>query len=292
MYLIKFIALCFGGAFIGASLFHMRFEKTIALFLMGIMVVLYQAYILDIVQICSIGIMAGMVVGGIFGIVRVVQNKNWKSVLNKLFTPMAITYIIILCMIWYIVRFNRVGLIDELHLWAALPKILFFEKGRQQLTASMLLGYNDYIPGMPLFLYFLEFVNGSFSEALLYFGYTAIGNIVLMNGMFEKFKSWRRWYLIPGVSVTVFLLPLMYYNNLFHDYTIYYKSIHVDAALGIFVAYATWLLGKKGWKQTGDALCFSLSLTVIVLLKSSGIMFMAIIGLGAFFYVVIRDQKY
>lgn len=64
MYLIKFIFLCFGAAFIGASLFRLRFEKSLAIFLLGIIVTLYQAYILNIVSICSTGIIAGMVVGG------------------------------------------------------------------------------------------------------------------------------------------------------------------------------------------------------------------------------------
>lgn len=39
--------------------------------------------------------------------------------------------------------------------------------------------------------------------------------------------------------------------NWFYDHTIYYKSLHVDMILGIFVGYVTWLLTKKpGKKQT------------------------------------------
>lgn len=292
MYLIKFIFLCFGAAFIGASLFRLRFEKSLAIFLLGIIVTLYQAYILNIVSICSTGIIAGMVVGGGSGITKIIRDKTLKETMKKVFTPLAVSYVITLCIIWYVVRFNQVRLIDELHLWGALPKILFFEKGKQQLTDSLLLAYNDYIPGMPLFLYFLGFINGSFKEALLYFGYAAVGAILLMGGMFEKLSSYKRWYFIPVASVITFFLPLMYYNNIFNDHAVYYKSLHVDAALGIFAAYATWKLSKRCWRETAGAVCFSLSLTVIVLLKSSGIMYVAIIGFAAFFYIAIKDKKY
>lgn len=292
MYLIKFILLCFGGAFIGASLFRLRFEKSLPIFLMGIMVILYQAYVLNIVYICSIGIIVGMVIGGVLGTVKTVRDKSWKEVLLRVFTPLSVSCVITLFVIWYVVRFNRVCLIDELHLWGVLPKILFYEKGQQQFTDSLMLAFKDYIPGMSLFLYFLEFINGSFKEALLYFGYAAIGSILLMDGMFEKLNSFRKWYLIPVTGIITFLLPLMYYNNIFNDHAIYYKSLHIDAALGIFVAYATWVLSRKGWRESAGAICFSLSLTTVVLLKSSGIVFAAIIGISALLYIAVRDKKY
>lgn len=292
MYLVKFILLCFGGAFIGASLFRLKFEKSIIILLMGITVILYQAYILDAVYICSVGIVSGMVIGGVSGIIKMIREKTWRDIMEKVFSPLSVSYVTALALIWYIVRFNQVSLIDELHLWGALPKILFSLKGKQQLTDSLLLGYNDYIPGMPLFLYFLEFVNGSFKEALLYFGYAAFGNILLLEGIFEKLDSYKKWYYIPVASITTCLLPLMFYNNLFNDHAIYYKSLHIDAVLGLFIAYATWLLGRKSWEKMENAVCFSLSLTMIILLKSSGILFAAIIGTAAFFNVVLKDKKY
>lgn len=292
MYFIKFILLCFGVAFIGASLFKLRFEKSITIFFLGTIVILYQAYILNIVYICTLGIVCGIVIGGIVGIIKLFRDRSWKKSLERIICPISISYVLVLCIIWYLVRFNQVSLIDELHLWGALPKILYFEKGRQQLTNSLLLSYNDYIPGMPLFLYFLEFINGSFKEALLYFGYTALGSILLLGGMFEKLNSYKRWYFIPAAGVIVCLLPLMFYNNIYNDHTIYYKSLHVDMILGIFAGYATWLLAKKAWQKTADMICMILALTVLALLKSSGIMFAVLVGVAGFFYICLKDKAY
>lgn len=292
MYVIKFILLCLGVAFTGASLFQIKYEKSVVLFFMGLIVILHQAYIFDMVYVCSIGIVMAIGMGGVLGIVKTNREKSWKTILKSVFDPVFVSYVIALSVIWYIVRLNQVHLIDELHLWGALPKILFFENGRQQLTDSLLLTYNNYMPGMPLFLYFLEFVNGSFKEALLYFGYTALGSMILMEGFSGKLTSFRKWYLIPGISIAVCLLPLMFYNNIYNDHAIYFKSIHVDAVLGIFVGYATWLLAKKSWQNLWDLICFLLALSVIVLLKASGIMFAAIIGTAASFHIIIKDRQH
>lgn len=86
MYLLKIILLCFGGAFIGASLFQLRFEKSIAILFMSVMIILYQAYIFDIVSICSIGIVAGIGVGGGW-VYYSCPKKGMEKCLEKGFLP-------------------------------------------------------------------------------------------------------------------------------------------------------------------------------------------------------------
>lgn len=94
--------------------------------------------------------------------------------------------------------------------------------------------------------------------------------------------------LISGIF---YLLPLTFYNSLYNDYAIYYKSIHVDAILGIAVGYATWLFACKPWRSRYKTIQFALSLSFLVLVKSSGIVFAGILLASTFLYLFIYERN-
>lgn len=284
MYLLWYCFMCIGIAFIMASFFEQKFEMAIITAHCAIISVLFIFYVLNILNIGFYLVCSLFGIGVFCGIYKSIRFNKVKSTLKLVWRPAAMIYFMLLFFVYLTVRMNTVNLIDELHLWGALPKILFIQNGRLQLENTMLLGFQDYIPGMSLWLFFLERLNGQFSEALLYFGYAALGGAMLLP-MCERISDYKKWYVVPIISIIMYLLPLTFYNSIYNDWSIYYKSLHVDAILGLTLCYVTWILQKKPWKSLISMTQFSLGLTILVLIKSSGIVFAIILTVSMLFYL-------
>lgn len=193
MYLIWYIIFCLVLAFIMASLFGKKFENSVITGQLSLIVMLYIFYLLDILHPGVYAICLLIAVCSFYGLYKVIKERRIVDTIKLIARPAAVIYVILLCLIYYTVRSNTVNLIDELHLWAALPKILATQQGKLQLKEAMLLGYTDYVPGMPLYLYFLMRVNRAISEPLMYFGYAALGGAMLLP-MCGKIENYRKWY--------------------------------------------------------------------------------------------------
>ena len=82
-----------------------------------------------------------------------------KEILKNLFTPGLLIYSLCFILIYFITRNNDVLLWDELRLWGAYPKILFYD-GSLQLDgdAQLINIMRSYNPGMPLFLFYVNII--------------------------------------------------------------------------------------------------------------------------------------
>lgn len=289
MFLLKYFVFCMLLAFVMASVWKRKFEDAIVIGQFWIITSLFLCYVLDILYIGFYIVCLLIVVGSVFGCYYVIKKRNVKEVIRLCIRPSTIVYFALLCMIYYTVRANKVALIDELHLWAALPKILVFQHGHMQLQNSFMLAYSDYIPGMPLYLYFLERLNRCFTEPILYFGYVALGGAMLLK-VLSKWDNFKKWYLLPIVAVILYLVPLTFYNNLYNDHAIYYMSLHVDPILGITVGFTTWLALQNPWTKLSSMIQFSLSLIFLTLLKSSGIVFSLILIIFTIVFIYKYDK--
>lgn len=289
MYLIWYCLFCINIAFVMAAIFKKKFEESIATVQLGIIVLLYFFYVLDFLAIGFWIICLLFTLTTVYAAIKIIKSHRLNNALRLVFRPSAVIYVLLLSLVYLTVRGNTVKLIDELHLWAALPKILFYHGGKLQLKESMLLGYQHYIPGVSLYLYFLERINVVFSEPLLYFGYASLGAAMLLP-MSGKVLSFRKWYFIPIITMVLYWVPLVFYNAVYNDLTIYYKSIHVDPILGITVGYGTWLLAQKPWSSIFNVIRFSLCCSFVVLIKSSGIAFVVIWLLSTILYLFIYER--
>lgn len=287
MILVKTVLFCLIVGIIFGSLFNRKFEEAIVPSYIGIMVILYIFYILNILTIGYVCLIAGIGVLFLIALYRVYREKTFLQLLLKMITPAFIVYAVVLTFIWKTTVHNTVRLIDELHLWAALPKILYYDGSLQMGSDILLLGYVDYIPGMPVLLYFFQKMNGEFAEKVLYFAYGSVGVSMMLPAL--KKLTWKQWYMIFPASVIIYMLPLTFYNTIYNDYTIFYKSIHVDPILGIALGFSAWLLMEKPWESVFDTIVFALSLSILVLLKSSGIAFVLV--LLFFLWIGIGSEK-
>lgn len=290
MYLVKYCLFCLVIAIVMAVVFKRKFEEAVITVQLGIITLLYVFYVLDILEIGFYFICIALLLSVIWAVYTAIRYHRVRETLKLVVNPALIVYFMLLFLIYLTVRGNSVSLIDELHLWGGMPKILFYQKGKLQLKEAMLLGYADYIPGMPLYLYFLEKLNGTFQEALLYFGYAALGAAMMLQ-MCGRIRSFKKWYGFPVIIVVMYLLPLTFFNSIYNDYAIYYKSLHVDAILALTVGYAAWLLVQKPWKCIFDTITYSLSLAFLVLLKSSGIAFAMILIVSMLLYIFVYERQ-
>lgn len=285
MYLIKYIMFCLVIAFTMASLFKKKFEESIITVQLGIIAFLYLFYVFDILNFGFYVMCFIITLAFFYAIYKMIKLRKADDVIRLAFRPATFIYFGLLLLIYLTIKGNTVCLIDELHLWGALPKILYYHEGKLQLKESMMLGFTDYIPGMPLYLYFLEHMTGQFKEALLYFGYAALGAAMLLP-MCKNMSSCKKWYTFPIIIGILYLTPLTFYNAIFSDYAVYYNSLHIDALVGITTGYSVWLFTQMPWKSIFHTINFSLCLTFLVLLKSSGIVFVGILLIIILFYLL------
>lgn len=290
MYLIWYLLFCLLISYVMASILKKNFEECIITVHLGIIIILYFFYLFDILKIGFYIVYIGFALAFVYSIYLNKKYHKLKDTITLMFRPSMLIYFILLFIIYFTVKNNIVSLIDELHLWGVYPKILMHQNGASQLKNSLLLGYNEYIPGVPLYLFFLECSNGSFNESILYFGYAALSSAMMLPSL-SKISNFKKWFLFPIIISVFYFYPLAFFNTLSNDCSIFYRSIHVDPILGITAGYGTWLLIQKPWKNKFQMLNFSFCLSFLVLIKLPGIIFSGILIISIILFVFFYEKN-
>ena len=262
------------------SFYNKRFEETFAITLGGIIVFLYLFYILNLL-VLGYYLLLTIILGlGIYSIYRFIKADNKKEILSNYFTPGFLIYTICFIVIYILVN-NRVVLFwDELRLWGAYPKILYYDGSLQLGDGSKLIGMmQSYEPGMPLFQFFFTKTAFAFKESYLFLSY----GLLCLSTMLPMTKklSFKKWYLIPVFVLILLLVPLFLANSFFDGVT-YYHTLFIEPALGLFFGYTIYLSMQKMDTKIDKAV-FYLSLLTLVLLKDTGIIFALTACLSYFF---------
>ncbi len=287
MYLLWFIAICIITAYIFEIYFKMDFADSIGISQLGIIVILFICYVIDILQLGIILIGITYISSFVFALVMCRRQGNLSLVTKSIFKGPFLAYIIFLSVVYFVVRTNAVTRGDDLCYWASLPKVLFQYNGALQLNNGFQTHCVDYVPAMPLYMYFLQKINGFFDDGILFFGYAALtGALLLPAG-----KKFHNWGGIIGLSITLWLIPLFFYSTGTNDSAIFYRSLYVDPVLGISVGCFIWLFMKAPWKRLSSWIQFILYACFISLLKSSGIAFVFIAILVLIIYLTLYEKK-
>lgn len=258
------------------TLFNKKYEESLPINVIGIMIFLYIFYILDLLNIGFIILSIITILIYLYYLYRIIRmdRVKRKDVLRNLFTPGLLIYSLCFILIYLITRNNEVLLWDELRLWGAYPKILFYD-GSLQLDgdAQLINTMRSYNPGMPLFLFYVTRVFGAFNENLLFFGYAIFG-LSLLAPVLRNVK-WKEWYYIPFWVVGIILFPLLFANSN-NDLLIYYFTLFIEPALGIIFGYSMYLTFNSVLNDKFKYLLFIMVVSGAVLLKDTGILFSVI----------------
>ncbi len=288
--ILPFLALSSGSIF--GTLFKKRYEETLPLTIMLIPIILYIFYIFNILTIGFYIIIVAII--GMYGcfIYKFLKKskEERQEILKNIFTPGLLVFVIVFLAIYFITSKNEVLLCDELRLWGAYPKILFYD-GSLQLGANATLPeiMQSYEPGMPLFQYFYEKCFGIFTESGLFLAYALVGLAPLI--AISKKITWKKWELIPIYSTILIILPLALGNSLLDSLT-YYYTLYIDPMLGIYFGYTLYLTTQKD-KTKFNYLLFLVGISLLVLLKDTGLLF-AIFSIIAFTInelIILKNYK-
>ena len=276
------LILMFSGSVFCAVFLKKQFEESMPVSIMSIVTILYFFYCFNCLKI-GYYIVVVLCVLSYFSLLYLLYKQGIKEtyryIYKYLITP-GFCVFLILCFIFYIVtRENIVCLLDELRLWAAYPKILFFTDALQLGDDALLYQYmKSYPPGMPLFVYFFEKAGGIFSEAHIFFAYAIFGASIFLPAL--KKVTWKQAWAVLPLSLAIFFIPLFFYNS-YNDLGDYYKSLYIDPVLGMMLAYDIYLITKNCFSTSFNTYRFTIALIVTILIKDTGTMFAIISFIGA-----------
>lgn len=276
-FILLFIFIISGSVFL--SLFDKKFQNTIPVTTCFIVVYLYLFYIFNLLNAGIITLCIFIVFLYGFFIYKFLVSKDKSSILNNIFTPGFLVFTICFILIYFITKDSLIYLWDELRLWGAYPKLLYFDSNIQLGIYSKLLNsMQSYEPGMPLFQVFLSKLLFRFKESDLFFSY-CIFVLSLLCPMTNKL-TWKKWYFIPIMVVLFLFLPLAFSNSQF-DHLTYYKTLFIEPILAISFAYCMFLSFDKN-KDLINFICFIISVSCLTLMKDTGILFAFFASLSYF----------
>ncbi len=279
-----FLALSSGSIF--ASLYGKRYEEILPITMMSSILILYLFYIFNILFIGLYLIWAIMLCMYIYFGYKFIKEdkKERKQILKNIFTPAFVIFILCFIII-AILTYNRRALLwDELRLWAAYPKILYYDGDKATLLNIM----QSYEPGMPLFQYFFTKTAGVFKESYLFLSYAILGLAVFMPIL--KKLEWKKWYLIPIFIFILIMLPLSLANSN-HDSLTYYYTLFIEPMLGLFFAYTLYLSTQDIKDDKLNLLTFILGVITLSLLKDTGILFAIFSSLSFILINLMKKDK-
>lgn len=235
--------------------------------------VLYLFYIFNVLRfgMYFLGLMflLLLIAGGrkVFNADRALRFNQVKSKI----TPAFVVFFLGCVATYWLIRYERVNLWDELRLWGAFPKILHYTHELQMgENVFSFVSMQSYPPFMPLFIYLLTGFTADFSEAAIFWGY-AIFVLSILIHLFDGLR-WRHWaWIVPSTFIAI-LVPCVFYIN-GGDGAFFYRSLFIDSILGIVVGYLFFQATKPNTMGTYETVTLLLSVFVVTALKDSGAMF-------------------
>lgn len=278
------------GSFFGACILKQKFEEILPFTLIGIIFILYPFYIINKLKIGYITVLVMCTIIYVISIYYIIKQKNLNDSIKRFFTPGTAVFAIILLAIYVLTRGRYVILWDELRLWAAVPKVLFctdtLQFGKDAIIYKQM---QYYPPALSLLQYFWFKTMGDFAESQLFLVYAMLVASLFMP-MLKKMSNKYIWFA-PVVAFFVIILPLTLNNNGNDDLNDYYASLFIDPALGVFLAFGLYLAYKDPIKNIISTIGFIFTLSAIMLLKNSGVMFVIIILIAAFVFYKINLKE-
>ena len=277
-------------AFMLAIKYQCSMAETIPVSYMLLTLVLYFFYLLNILLYGYYFVLVAILGGGILTLASLKKKSTIRESLKKVYSPILIVFLIALIATYWYTSGNLIRLWDEQRLWGAYPKALWY-------TSELQLGKNSwlyemesgYIPGMPIFVYFFEKSLSSFRENIVFFAYS-FWILGLFLPAFHKIRKKR--HLAIALLLMLFT-PVLFFNS-GNDTGNYYRSIFIEPALGMTLAYLVYSMTQKRHSAQFEVLNLCLTSGAIILLKDIGILFSMIVVMGVLGMQLLkkREERY
>jgi hypothetical protein len=213
------------------------------------------------------------------------KSHEKKQILTEFISTGCIIFYTSFFILFLLVRNNVIMHYDELRLWGAYPKIMFYKKLLPQFTGDLFYfpgvasQMDSYPPGIMLVQYLFLSFNKVFEDYILFFGYY-IFYCSLLAVAFERMKRTITSIIIGIVVIFVFII--VYYQFMDSD-VISYMTLYIDPLLGVLFGYTLVIIAFRN--EIGKSWLIQLIFAniTLVLLKQYGII---LAGLSCAFYLV------
>ena len=285
MYLILFLILS-SGSVIGSTFLKKRYEEMLPLTVFSIMLIMFIFFLFNKLVFGLYFIYLLCTFLYLFSIYYIIKNADKrKDILKRFFSPGFLIFILSAITIFIITKDFFVALCDELRLWAAYPKALYYYNDTD--LYHVLGNMQGRIPGMPVFMYFITKTLGVFKDSILFLSYGIVSLSIFLP--LAKKVTWKKWYLVILLSILFIFFPLAFANNNF-DYISYYRTLFIDPILGLIFGYSIYLV-YKGFKEKTDYITFIVVICSMCLIKEIGMMLSLISAILFMYFSIINRKK-
>ena len=204
----------------------------------------------------------------LLALLRTARKKGWRALAENLFTPGFFLFVLFQLVFAFCNYGRLLAHTDEFSHWGDIVKVLF-QLGTFGTIPEADSLFGSYPPGMALMQYFLQRLNGSFSEWLLYYAYQVFG-VTLFMPLCRRVKAG-----LPGIlmfAAGVFFAPLLFFPE-------YYQTILIDGFLGLLAGAGVCHLAWGDRKDPVRLLTLCLMVFLLVLTKDAGLLFAMVMAL-------------
>ncbi len=259
-------------------------EECLPIIFMGTIVVLYVFYCMNFLHVGRFFVYAALLELIIMGAILIFKSEELKkNFFNDYFTIPIALFIFLSIAIIIFAHNLRPNLWDELRLWAAEPKAMFYI-GKLQIGNDAVLypEMQSYPPAMSLLAYFFISLSGKYFEATPFISMAIFGFALIISAL--KNITWKMWQIIAFFAAIIILMPCILTigsSEMGGDWAYYYLTLFIDMILGTLVGFGLFLAVKNPFENWFSTVRFSLALFVMPCIKNTGALFATIIFLVA-----------
>lgn len=259
-------------------------EECLPIVFLGTIVVLYIFYCLNFLHIGRFFVYAALAELIVMGAILLFKSDEIKKKFFKDYFTIALAIFIGLSIAILIFAHNlRPNLWDELRLWAAEPKAMFYI-GDLQIGNNAVLypEMQSYPPAMSLLAYFFTSISGKYFEAAPFISMVVFGFALIVSAL--KKITWKMWPLVAPIVAIIIIMPCILTSGaseMSGDWAYYYLSLFIDMILGTLVGFGLFLAINKPFDNWYDTIKFSLAMFVMPCIKNTGAVFAFIVFLVA-----------
>lgn len=277
-----------GGA-LGSVWLKKNYAQMLPVTLCGMLLAVYPFYLLDALKAGLVAVLALAALCYAAAAYGVVRKRNVAAAASLFFSGGFWAFLLLALLYQYATKDTLVWFWDSLRLWGAEVKYMYYYNANVLRPDSLIwTNMQSYFPGVQLFQYLCLKILGEFRESWLALGYALFAGGVML-GTADKLKAKQLCGWV-GCALLIFLVPLTCYNGN-ADCATYYRSLYIDAMLGIlFGASIVYAFAAKlgDWF---DWLRFSMVVVCLCLMKDSGLL-LGILAIAIFLVLQLQAVRH
>ena len=265
-------------------------ERVFPCLMLSVMGIIYPFYCFDRLKAGVLLAYGLILLTGAVSVLCITGRKRplIRSILATL-TPGIFIFAAFCGFVFVYTRHNLVGLWDEMRLWGAVPKALY-ATGTLQLgdTALIFDSMQPYPPGMPLLVYFMEYLSPSFSEGYVFIVYGIFFGAMLLPAL--QSLKWKQCPAFLPLLVLLMVAPCIFTSHGGDDGW-FYESLFIDPILGVLAGYAFWLSAQRPFDSLFQSWSFAAALLALTIVKDSGALFAVFAAVNALVLYLLTEKE-